>query len=160
MTTHKGMPGQSSLSKIQRNVRDSRTMTGARRLVFDALLLRAQPDGQGRWTCFPGYDLVAKDAGVHIKTVSREVLALEDAGFLRRRPRGPRSMKFVLFVEQFEALAIAARAPRRSWNKKNKQRDTVTTRTICPMCLPQLNRPSRLSRRSPLSTKQTLDRNG
>jgi len=91
-----------TLLLMQIAVRDGRATTGARRLLLDAIVLRANPK---EWTCFPSYARLAVDTGLNEATLRRAAKELEDAGLIKRRIRLNRSNVFTVCCDRIEALA-------------------------------------------------------
>jgi DNA-binding transcriptional regulator YhcF (GntR family) len=93
-------------------IRDSRCTRNANRQLLDALGMRCNP-AKG-YTCWPSYELLAKDTGCNVATLKKAAAALEKMGLIRRRQRRNKSNIFVLNIDKILQLAETKRAEDRA----------------------------------------------
>lgn len=93
--------------KLQTDIRDSRLLLGAKRLVMDALILRAS--AKTGWSCSPSYRELAGDTGLHRRTIQRAVDVLARAALIHRECRRNDSNLFISRCKLIQLLAAGMR---------------------------------------------------
>jgi DNA-binding MarR family transcriptional regulator len=121
--------------KVARLVRDARaTTTPGQTLVLWALTLRCDP--ADHYSCYPSYDLIAKDTRLNIGTVKRVVSELKAMGLISTLVRHNHSsiywVDIAKLIKMSAANMLADKAEREAKTAKNKE-------TGCPFAEPSLD---------------------
>jgi hypothetical protein len=103
MTSNKAISTLSLLLAI----RDSHLVRNADRQLLDAFALRGKPDTGHQ--CWPSYDQLSLDTGLHIVTLKKAVSRLVKAGLISRKSRGYTSNVYTINVGMIMGQAEANR---------------------------------------------------